>query len=186
MNTENIINGIVVKRNELDSARARKNQEIWNEILGLESRMLELAPRIGEMFKVAEALTKNGFWMGPATGFKSKTPRFLTDGINHRFGFYVNHPYLDAPGRNYTLTGYLGIENGGAAGDFHLMIDRCGRAAYRCGSECFRCEPRDDERYEWTRNDYLKDLKRAVKEFDQFEADFYEYARNPVPFDVRP
>lgn len=181
MSTESIINGILAKREDLNYAETKENREVWDKILRLESRMKELAPRLEEMFKVAEVLTDNRFWMGDRKGYSQESPEFLTDGIAHRVGFYVNQPYFDSPGRDYTLTGYFGIENGGACGDYDLKIDRKGNVQRWPFSQYGS----SDRRYKRMRDDYLGDLSRVVEKFDAFESAFYEYAKNPIPRSTR-
>lgn len=179
MNTESIINGIVAKRDALNYAESKENHDIWDKILDLEEQMRNLGPRLDNMFKVAEALTDNGFWLGgrSKSTYKQEAPDFITDHIDHRIGFFVNHPYLDAPGRNFTLLGYFGKANGGACGDDDLKIDRNGNTL----RWDFTRYASNDPRYKDLRSRYLDGLTRVVEQFDKFEADFYEYAKNPVP-----
>lgn len=181
MSTENIINSILAKREDLNYAETKENREVWDKILKLEERMKELAPRLAEMFKVAEALTENRFWMGGRSGYRQAAPEFLTDHIDHRVGFYVEHPYFDAPGRDYTLTGFFGVANGGACGDYDMKIDKDGNVQ-RCP---FSQYGSSDRRYKRMRDDYLDDLSKVVEKFDAFERAFYEYAKNPIPRSTR-
>lgn len=179
MSTESVINNIVAKREEINYAESKENREVWDKILHLEEHLRTiLAPRLEEMFKVAEVLTDNFFYLGgKSRGYDNSAPLFLTDHIDHRVGFYVNHPYFDAPGRDYTLTGYFGIANGGACGDDDLMIDRHGNVTRwnfsKYGSS--------SKWYKDMRDRYLYDLKRVVDKFDEFESAFYAYAQNPIP-----
>ena len=177
MSTEDIINGIVAKRNDLDTVELQENGEVWDKIMNLEKRMLELAPRLENIFKVAEALTGNRFWLGGRPSRGGHAPQFLTDHIDHRVGLFVNHPYFDAPGRDYTLTGFFGVANGGACGDHDLKIDRSGHVQ-RWPFSMYSVR---DKRYKTMRNRYLNDLKSVVDGFDAYEAAFYEYAKNPIP-----
>lgn len=177
MSTESIINGIIAKRDELNYAETKENHEVWEKILALEEKMRSLAPRLDAMFKVAEALSDNGFWMGGKSHWNQSAPDFLTDHIDHRVGFYAGHPYFDSPGRDYTLTGYFGIANGGACGDYDLEIDRNGNVQ----RWDFSKYSSSDARYKRMRRDYLADLSRVVEKFDVFESAFYEYAKNPIP-----
>lgn len=179
MSTESIINNIVAKREEINYAESKENREVWDKILHLEEHLRTvLAPRLEEMFKVAEVLTDNFFYLGgKSRGYDNSAPLFLTDHIDHRVGFYVNHPYFDAPGRDYTLTGYFGVANGGACGNYDLKIDRNGNVQRWPFSQYGS----SDARYKRMRNDYLDDLTKVVNKFDEFEAAFYEYAKNPIP-----
>ena len=181
MSTESIINGILAKREDLDYAETKENREVWDKIIKLEERMKELAPRLEEMFKVAEALTENCFWMGRKNGYGQSAPEFLTDHIAHRVGFYTKYSFFDTPVMKDTLTGYFGIANGGACGDYDMKIDRKGNVLRwpfsKYGSS--------DERYKRMRDDYLNDLSKVVEKFDAFESAFYEYAKNPIPRSTR-
>ena len=176
MTTERIINGIIAKRDELNYAENKENHEILDKILKLEEQIHNLAPRLEDMFKVVEALSDNGFWLGGKNRYNQAAPEFLTDHIDHRVGFFVRHPYFEAPGRDYTLKGYFGIANGGACGDTDLEIDRHGNVKRWDFSS--RCVSEYDKKM---RDRYVKDLERVIDKFDTFEASFYEYAKNPIP-----
>ena len=119
--------------------------------------------------------------MGGKSGYRQAAPEFLTDHIDHRVGFYVKHPYFDAPGRDYTLTGYFGKANGGACGNYDLMIDRDGNVK----RYPFDMYGSSDIRYKRMRDGYLDDLKKVADKFDDFEKRFFEYATNPIPRSTR-
>lgn len=172
MNTNEIINGIYAKRKAIDEEAFNKEVQRDSYIEFLEAKVKALAPRLEKMFAVAEALTNNGFYLGPTSVpncYKLASPLYCTDGIDHRVGFWCDHPYLDAPVRNFSMTGYFGIENGGACGDQHLSVDRHGNV----------------KRYDFTsryrdyKERYIHDLEKLLNKFDEIESGLYEYAKNP-------
>ena len=181
MSTESIINNIVAKRNELNYAESKENHEIWDKIFKLEEQIKILAPRIEDLFKVAEALTDNGFYLGGKLSYGQSSPYFATCHIDHRVGFFLDHPYFDAPARNFTMKGYFGIANGGACGDEDLMINRQGDVMrWEFGKYASSVA-----RLKKVRDRYLYDLQRVVDKFDEFESAFYAYAQNPISRSVR-
>lgn len=182
MSTDTIIKGILAKRENLNYEETKQNRLVWDHILYLEKKIKAFAPRLAELFKIAEALTDNRFWMGGKSRYGTAAPEFLTDHIDHRVGFYVKHPYYDAPGRDYTLTGYFGKANGGACGNYDLMIDREGNVK----RYPFDMYGSSDIRYKRMRDSYLNDLKYVADKFDDFEKRFFEYATNPIPRSTRP
>lgn len=171
MEATEIINGIIAKRNSLNEDAYNKEAKRDAYIKELETRVKALAPRLGKMFDVAEALVDNGFYLGPITGGGSfGTPLFCTDGIHHRIGFFCRSPYIDSPSRDFSLTGYFGIANGGACGDQHLRIDRYGNVAR------YDFTPR----YRDYKATYISDLESILNRFDSIESGLYEYATNLI------
>lgn len=170
---DEIISGIIAKRKALNEEAMDKEAKRNAHIEELEAKIKALAPRLSAMFDVAEALTNNGFYLGPTSvpgRYKLESPLYCTDGIDHRVGFWCDHPYLDAPARNFSMTGYFGIANGGACGDQHLRIDRHGNV------KRFDFTPR----YHDYKQTYINDLERVLDKFDEIESGLYEYAKNPI------
>lgn len=113
---EDIINGIAARRKAINEEAMDKEAKRDAYIKELEAKVKALAPRLRKMFDVAEVLTANRFYLGPIkNGWQTmESPKYCTEHITHRVGFFCDHPYLDAPARDFTMTGYFGIANGGA------------------------------------------------------------------------
>jgi len=166
---EDVVAGIAAKRKSLDDAALEAEYRQLEHMRDLEKRVKALAPRLRKMFDVAEALTKSRFYLGPAA---RESPLFCTEHITHRVGFFCDHPYFDSPSRNFSMTGYFGIANGGACGSQDLMIDRNGNV----------------KRYDFTiasrtvdyKRIYIEDLECVLKKFDEVEKGLFEYAKNPI------
>lgn len=168
--TNSIIEGIRARREFIDAQACDKEAKRDAYIEELEAKVEALAPRLGKMFDVAEALTVNGFFLGPLQGMAS-SPKYCTDGIAHRLGFFCVHPYWDSPGRDLSMTGFFGIQNGGACGEQSLKVNRYG--------EVIRFD--FTSRYCDYKQIYIADLERFINKFDEVEAGLYEYAKNPIP-----
>lgn len=177
MDIENIIEKIFAKRKELDFADLSEDGVIWNEIHKLEKKIKDLAPRIEKLFRVAEALNDNRFWLGKLSDYNQSSPQFVTDFIDQRFGFFVINPFFKVADNDYTLTGYIGIADEKSHNDKNLMIDRYGEIL---PWYCLKNNT-NDANYKHQRSLYLKLLTKAVNDFDMFEKSFYEYAADPIP-----
>lgn len=169
MSTEEIISGIYARRASINKAEDERERARDERMRDLETKIKALAPRLGNLFDVARVLTENGFYLGPREG---RSPKFCTDHIDHRVGFYCEHPYLESPSRNFSMTGYFGIAEGGAGGNQDLKIDRQGNIKPWDLSPNAYCD---------YKRIYIEDLQVVVDMFDKFEADFYQYAKNPIP-----
>lgn len=169
---DDIVGGIFAKRKSIDDEIQDKEAKRDAYIEELEAKVKELAPRLRKMFDVAEALTANRFYLGPIKdGWQTmESPKFCTEHITHRVGFFCNHPYLEAPARNFTMTGYFGIANGGACGDQDLKVDRDGNV------QRYDFSPR----YRDYKKTYIEDLECLLKKFDEVEQGLFEYAKNPI------
>lgn len=173
MEKNEIINGIIAKRKALNEEAMDKEARRDAYIEELEAKVKALAPRLSKMFDIAEALTNNGFYIGPknnTAGYRFHSPLYCTDHIDHGVGFFCRHPYFDFPGRDFTMTGYFGIANGGACGEQDLMIDRNGNV------QRYDFSPR----YRDYKKTYIEDLEYLLKKFDEVEQGLYEYAKNPI------
>lgn len=169
MEKNEIINGIIAKRKALNEEAMDREARRDAHIEELEAKVKALAPRLGKMFDIAEALTTNGFYLGPVQGYLG-SPLFCTDHIAHRVGFFCTHPYTGSPGTNFTMTGYFGIANGGACGEQDLKVDRDGNVQRYDFSS----------RYRDYKQIYIGDLEHLLKKFDEIEQGLFEYATNPI------
>jgi hypothetical protein len=173
MEKNEIINGIIAKRKALNEEAMDKEVARDAYIAELEAKVKALAPRLSKMFDVAEALTANRFYLGPISipgRYRLESPLYCTDHIAHRVGFWCNNPYLESPGRDFTMTGYFGIANGGVCGDQDLKVDRDGNVQRFDFSPWYRD-------YKQT---YIADLEYLIKQFDEVEQGLFEYATNPI------
>ena len=149
---EDRVNAEVQKQN----AEEEKREQLFNQIK-------ELAPRIKELVTLANACKNNGVHLTDCVELNQydKDSYFFTDGWNHHVGFYCE-----------PLISYIGIENGGACGAYHLKVDTSGEVKVTM-----------DRGYYLTVTANKKDistrtLERFVNEFSNFESRFLNWVDN--------
>lgn len=112
-NASKFINAIRSKREDLDLKRSEKLDRINERNNLLKKQASDLVRKYGnDMFDIANELQENDF----------SIKDFFTDGISHRIGFFVKHPFED---RKQKILG-IGIECGGCDGNIDLLISRDG------------------------------------------------------------
>lgn len=148
----------------LRRAFAEESEELRKqaEIAELEQKIFHLAPRIKSAIEIGVACYDNGILLGEPCGFSSQSPEFVSDGINHRFGFIVGgweffHGIVNVP---LVCPVGIGVRGGGCSGeDFIVGPDGCVRSGQNKG-------------------DYAQCLKNFVTKFPTFEERFKEYIAN--------
>ena len=142
------------KRNDEKAALAQIAKV--NEYEALTKQILDLQPRIAELIDVGNACLKNGIKLECDTRFKlgGRSAGFIAEGICHHVGFIK--PW------NESTIYEMGIINGGWFGDFDFHTD--GRKMYSVS------EKGGD--YSEAR---IEDMRKFVKDFDEFEQQFYDY-----------
>ena len=144
-------------RSKLDErGKIQKESESLKKANYLNS-IKELQPRVKDLLDVAIELDKQGFKLGDMIGYgSSATPKFVSDGIAHRFGFLVeNNPY----GGGLNLKPFaIGIKGGGCNGANHAIN-------------------KDADFIEYYFNDcvYREGYQYFIDKFNKLEKDFYEY-----------
>lgn len=154
MNTLDRLNNIndFVERKETE--RKKKIEKENLEMKKLVNQIKELQPRINDLLIVGNACLVNHIPL-KGTGFGCKegydTHQFITNGWSHLLGFVDNSIQPQKlPFRT------LGIQGGGCC---HYDLETDGRSVYVSGD----------------RIDKIYVLKRFIKEFDEFEKEFYAY-----------
>lgn len=123
----------------------------------------DLAPRIKDLLEVAQAMHENRVYIGtPKRGMIGAYSEFVTDGIRHYLGFYVDmkrsfESMNDAAGFPYAF----GIEGGGCDGKSLEVNER---------GEIVRGFV-----YEFNTIDKMK---KFIKGFPDFEKRFYAYVES--------
>lgn len=155
MNTETRLQKIAQVKAEIDAKRYEEMSVAQREYELYCCSLVPYADRIKDLLKIAKELHRNGFKLGEIKGWSSfDTPQFLTDGIAHRFGFYVS----GSPYKGHSIgevMDFIGCEGGGCCGE-DLKINADGRVV-ECG--------------EW----FYKTRRNLVEIFLKFEKEFYEY-----------
>ena len=137
----------LVMANQLKEEQTRKE----NFLTTFENDKLSI--RVKEIIEVAKELQKNGFLLGEKKSW-DKAPFFVSDGINHGFGFVCEgNPYTSPLALQISGLGY---EGGGCCGTSFIFNDD--------GVVKF--------------SDYIyktKNIQKILADFDEFERKFYEF-----------
>lgn len=157
---ESLLKGI---KEFAENRRASEINETERKMAELDSyakKIGALAPRIKDLLEVAQALHENRTYIGkPKCGMIGSYSEFVTDGIRHYLGFYVDmkksfEPMNTAAGYPYAF----GIKGGGCDGK-DLEVNERGEIV-----RGFACEFSTFDK-----------MKKLIKGFDNFEARFYAY-----------
>lgn len=147
-------------------AEAQSEEERKKEIIEkYEQDIKALAPRIAELIAIAVELNKNNIPFGKKTkdiiGYKEE---FVTEGINHRLGFYFTYENS----KKY-LVG-VGISGGGC----------CGRdlAVNEYGKMVKHPNPYYQSYQYYGFTDYCKKCRQFLENFDDFEKRVNDYVDN--------
>lgn len=160
MTTEERINAINLLGTRKKEEQKKSLQDRAKTFEDYKNGVRQLAERAKALLKVARTLDENGLVLGELTGGHTKTPRFVSDGICHRFGFLVQgNEYLGS--RKYLEPYAIGIKGGGCNGFDHAIDE-------------------DAEFMTLKFNEYVSSegLQYFLDAFDKFEKDFYEYVDN--------
>ena len=103
---------------------------------------------------VADAVQRNGFTLGKIKGYIAPHPEFISDGIDHKFGFITSGNQYFNP-YNLPLLG-IGREGGGACGPDFIVTEHGIKAFY------------DNVSFD-------RFLETFDEKFNDFECRFYEY-----------
>lgn len=137
----------------------RETERQVRELNAYVDKIRGFAPRIKDILDIARTMYENRVYIGKpqkaTIGYESE---FVTNGITHRLGFYVDVKRTFEHFNEAACFPYaIGIEGGGCSG---------------CGLEV-------NENGEIVRGiSELKKLKEFVFEFDAFESEFYNYAES--------
>lgn len=162
METKDYINKIekvALKRAFTEADNELRKQ---TEIAGLELEIRHLATRIKDIVAIGVACYDNGILLGEPCGFNSKSPEFVSDSINHRFGFIVEgwEFFHDKVNHPIVCPFAIGVRGGGSDGDdFIVNTGGCVASGQNKGN-------------------YIQCLKDFLKKFPTFEAQFKEYIAN--------
>ena len=149
---DNIVN-FAQKREE---EKIAKDIALQQQIEDYKTQIIALKPRIDELLEVGNACLKHNIPLtGQAWGGHEgyDTHQFITNSWSHLLGFVSEYDQQTRKPLPFTQ---LGIYGGGAC-NYHLTTDGVTVAA---------------------RRDAAYVLKRFVKEFDEFESEFYKYVDN--------
>lgn len=142
-------------------AEEKKREESHERMCDFENRIGALASRITDLIEVANEMVAGGIQLGEFVGdYNMKSPRFISDGIFHRFGFIVHGNALKSSVANHDprriiILG-IGKRGGGACGS-DFIVDQEGIIT------------------SWNTGVYKLGIKDFLSKFDKFEKEFYEY-----------
>lgn len=146
-------------KERIDIEERLMQEEEEYEMERLSSQVRYFKPRIQTLLETANEAIKCGIPLYRSSD--SKEFNFISDGITHKVGLYPGHkPTVEF--RDIKEFKWVGIRNGGASGSIDFVTN--GETIY--GSE------ESTHRVVWPR---AKDMERFIREFDQFEQDFYSY-----------
>lgn len=158
------LNKISQVANAMREAEDKKRAESYERMCNFENKIGELAPRISELIDVANEMIANGIQLGEFVGdWNTVSPKFISDGIFHRFGFI-------ADGSLYKSS----ISNHDPRRILILGVGKCGGGC--CGSN-FTVN-RDGIIISWNTDVYKRGIDDFLAKFDKFEKEFYEYVDN--------
>lgn len=161
---ENRINKIAQVANAMRDAEDKKRKESYERMCNFENKIGELASRISDLIEVANEMVANGIQLGEFVGdWNSKSPKFISDGIFHRFGFIVKGQVFKSSISCHDPRRIL-----------ILGVGKCGGGC--CGSD-FTVD-QDGVITSWNTDVYHKGIDDFLSKFDKFEKEFYEYVDN--------
>lgn len=155
MNTQERLNNIDSFAEKKEAEKMTKTENESLEIKRLVDEIKELQPRINDLLIVGNACLFNKIPL-KGTGFGCQqgydTHQFITNGWSHLLGFVDKSI---APQKLPFM--YLGIQGGGF---YTYDLETDGYIVYVSGRD---------------RRDKIHVLNRFIKEFDEFEKEFYAY-----------
>lgn len=161
MNTGIMLDAIRAKRfavNEAEREALRAKEERRNDFI---STIKTIDERIGKLLAVANCMTENGFPLGRSCGpgLYAGSPEFISEGIDHRFGFIVSgNPYFTP----LKCVAYgVGIKGGGCNGSDFIVNDE----------GCI---------IEWNEVVFERGIDEFMRRFEDFEANFYKYVNEVI------
>lgn len=149
---------------DMRDAEERKRLESHERMRDFESKIGALASRITELIEVANEMVANGIQLGEFVGdWNTKSPKFISDGIFHRFGFIANGDIYKSSISTHNPRRIL-----------ILGVGKCGGGC--CGSN-FTVD-QDGIITSWNTDVYKRGIDDFLAKFDKFEKEFYEYVDN--------
>lgn len=153
---QNIKNEVAKREREEQEKVAKEKAERQ----GLINSIKELAPRIEMILKLANECEKNGIHIKDYTGYYGnvceKRPNLISNSIEH---------FLGLMWPEYGEYEFLGFYNGGACGPYDLYTN--GKDVYYIKGTPHMPEKKVEPK--------MYDLKYFLKEFENFEKEFYNY-----------
>lgn len=151
----NRIENIRAAAQRRDTQMENENRRISLLVQNRMGKIKALAPRFEDLMDVAAELKCNGFTLGkrvPVGGCGFLYEEFLSNGIDHRVGFFTH---------NGAIIGF-GIQGGGCNGE-HVVWNVRGEYIQHLSEK------------DW--NDYTikQKLDKFLNNFEDFEKRFYEY-----------
>ena len=125
-----------------------------------------LKPRIDELLATGMACVKNGIQISSYDKYlyrdldSYEKGTFVTNGISHHLGFVQDRGVY-----NFSV---LGIDNGGACGDYDFRTD---------GYKAYSVHERNNTDIKEPR---IIDMEHFLREFDKFESSFYSYVDREI------
>lgn len=158
---ENRINKIAQVAKAMRDAEDNKRAESYERMCNFENKIGELANRISELIEVANEMIANGIQLGEFVGdWNVESPKFISDGIFHRFGFVVKGQVYKSSVTNH---------------DPKIILIR---GVGKCGGGCCGSDFIVDQEgiiTSWNTDVYNKGIDDFLTKFDKFEKEFYEY-----------
>lgn len=144
--------------NEAEREALRVKEERRNDFI---NTIETLDERIGKLLAVANCLSENGFPLGRScgSGLSTRYPEFISEGIDHKFGFIVSGNPYRAP---FKCVAYgVGIKGGGCNGSGFIVNDE----------GCI---------IEWNEDIFDRGIEAFLERFERFEANFYKYVNEVI------
>lgn len=153
---ERVNNAADARDAELARQEEAKRKRINEKVMAINA----LGPRIKDMLDVAKEPDAKRFSLGKKASDWIKPQEFVTEGIEHRMGFYVKQ---NAQGNGWPKHPYaFGIEGGGYSG-YGLEIDEKGTIVRGMPSRYGSAEGKMDY---------------VIIHFDEVERKFYDYVES--------
>ena len=159
-NLQSRLTAIREKRAELNAIESNKMSEKEMNRLDFINKVETLDERISNLLILANELADNDFLLGEIGGdYNLPTPRFISDGICHRFGFIVDgNPYREP----HKCRAYgIGVKGGGCNGNDFVVNDE----------GCI---------IEWNEQIFDEGIEKFMSKFNQFEQDFFNFVDDLV------
>ena len=154
----NKIQQVKIKRDKEKAEKELNNADNRDKLL---NKIKELSPRIKALITLANTCRVNNIQLSKSYFIQGygKDEYFFTDGYYHYLGFYDETPIT-----------YIGIENGGACGNYDLRVNADGNVLVT----------KHDYRYTVASIDNINmnDLESFVKDFHAFEERFLNWIDN--------
>jgi hypothetical protein len=161
METNVMLEAIRAKRmaiNEAEREALRAKEERRNDFI---NTIETLDERIGKLLAVANCMTENGFPLGRSCGswLSTSSPEFISEGIDHRFGFIVSGDPYHAPLKCVAYG--VGIKGGGCNGSDFIVNDE----------GCI---------IDWNERIFDRGIEEFIGRFERFEANCYKYVNEVI------